>query len=426
MLPAQLLSMAYATGLALLAFSAVYQPQALGPLAASPGMLLIALCTLMLPLTHVRRSRLATFLRVRQLLWLGLATSVLSLGLFGWSALYAAKFVSLAVITLVWLSPLLMLDVLRVAHIRRAAATGIAICLVGYLVSDLFPSALPGFLRQLLFNEIFSDYGDGRARGFTEEPSHFSTLMARLMFIYYVIWEARRPYSGPRLIAVLCGMALALVALGSRGAVAGIVIAILSVSAGRKQLGYLVLLLPLAAWIAASQLDTIIVDVEQFTSTSTRLGMSLTGLAASLLNPLGYGYYGFYGAVQHFGIWSMEWLSARLPLIFTEMADIVEELNNVSTKSTVLDFTMIFGWPFLLLLRRIVKLIDIKDPRARATLVYLAITAFSTSSNLSVIFFLGLVALMKSFPSPYARRLLASRPVRSKPSHPPQGVPALL
>ena len=144
--------------------------------------------------------------------------------------------------------------------------------------------------------------------------------------------------------------------------------------------------------------------------------MALTGLASTLLNPLGYGYYGFYGAVQRFGLWSMGWLSDRLPLNFSEMTSIIEELSNVSTKSTLLDFSVVLGWGFLVLLWRAGTLINLKDPRARVAFVYMLITSLSTSGNLSILFFLGLIIVIRLYPSTHGLVIEPERPsVRPAP-----------
>ena len=333
----------------------------------------------------------------------------MSLAVFGWSPLLAGKFVSLALLTLVWISPLLMVDMLSVRHLRIALAVGLLLCLLGYVLSDLFPGALPSAVRGLLFSDLYVVSDDRRPRGFTEEASSFSTTLARFALIYYLIWESGRAYRGIRLMAVLGGLALVLVALGSKGAAVGIAAAMFVASAGRKQMGYALLLLPAAAWTAMSQLNVLAVDLEFYSSTSTRMGMALTGLTATLTNPLGWGYYGFYGAVQHYGAWSMEWLSDQMPLLLVEMTEIVEDLMNVSTKSTLIDFSMTLGWAFIWLVWRITRRVSLGDPRARAVAAYLLVTSLSTSGNSSILFFLGCAVLMRLYP---ATRTLGQRQKR--------------
>lgn len=398
MFPSHLISKAYAVGLALLAFGATYWPSQLGTLAASPGVLIITACVLILPFTRTYRSPIGIRLKLKGILWFAVGSSFLSVALFGWSTVFAYKFFSLALLSIIWVSPLLMFDLLDIEHVKKAIASALLICLFAFISSDLFPGSLPGFMTNFIFGSEYAEVGDMRARGFMEESSHFATFVARFSMIYYVIWESKRPYKGTRLISILSLLAFGLVVLGSKGAVAGIVAAMLATSLGRKQLPYLLVVAPIAGWVAMTQAAALTQDIELFTSTSTRLGMTVTGVVATAVNPLGYGYYGFYGAVQSFGTWTMNWLWGQVPLFFGEMEQIVNDLNAVSLKSTILDFAVVFGWPFIWLMWRVFKNINLRDPRARCVLAYLIITALSTSGHASILFFLGIGVLLKCYP----------------------------
>lgn len=399
MIPTNLLSRLYTIGLALLAFGAFYRPEFLGSLAASPGTLLIAVCVFMLPLTRVQRSYAGSQLFLKYLLLLGVVSSAGSMLFFGLSGVYAAKFITLGLLALVWLSPLLMLDVMKIEHVRSAVLAALCICLLGFIVSDLMPGLLPDSIRQLIFGGHYIEVRDGRSRGFAEEASHYATLLGRFSLIYYLIWEAKKPYSGLRLLLVLGAVAFALVLLGSKGAALSIALAMVAAGASWRHKYYLLLLVPAALFIVSSQMEALVSDWELFSSASTRLGMAVAGLMAIAINPFGYGYYGFYGAVQHFGLASMAWLSERLPLAFGEMTEIIEELTAVSLKSTILDLTVTFGWAFILLLWRVIRLINLKDARARAVLAYMMLTSLSTSGHASITFFLGLAILIKLYPA---------------------------
>lgn len=397
MISHRFLSALYTTGVALTAFSAIYWPKFLGPLAASPGVLLITACTFLYPLVRVRRSQVAKRLGIPLLMSIGVLGSFLSIALFGWSSFYMAKSLSLALLSLVWISPLLMQDVLLMRHISTAAFAGLVICLAGYLLSDLM-NALPQAIRDVLFSEKWSYYQESRARGFTEEPGHFATLFGRFLFIVYLIWESRRAYSAVRLVSMLCFTAATLVVLGSKGAAVSIAFAILFVSVRWKQLPYLVILFPVIAWLASTQISYISWDIEKFTSFATRLTLASAAICGALLNPFGYGFYGFYATIQFFGSRAIDWFSGY-QLIFSEVQEIVYEFVNVSTKSTILDFVLVLGWPFLFVLWRVVAMINIRDSRALACLIYFLLTAMATSANLSITFFLGLIVLIKKFPA---------------------------
>jgi len=391
------ISLLFSTGIALLPFGAVYWPESFGTLAASPGLLFILAAILLAPLFRPRHMPIFQRLRLQRLLMIPIAGSVLSFAIFGWNSLYAVKFFSVGVLSLMWLSPLLLADYLKIRHLRQAALVGICICFIGYFISDLL-QALPDVFRNLAFGEGFVVQGDRRPRGFSEESSQFSATFSRLIIIYYLIYESKCRYSAKRLIAFLCSLAVILLALGSKGAAAGIVVALLSFTLGRRHLRYLLLILPAAWWVANTQFEAITVDIEQFSSTATRLTLLLTGIVSTLVNPLGWGYYGFYGAIQTFGSWSIKLIDDWFPsLLFFEARDIIEELNNVSTKSTPLDFIMTFGWLFIWLMIRIVDQIRFDDQRVRACCIYVLITSLSTSGHLSILTFLTFSVMLRLY-----------------------------
>lgn len=402
----RLVSVILCTGVALMAFGATYWPVTLGYLAASPGTLLTAFALLLLPLTG-RALRTPTSRNAWRLLGWGLLMSVVSIAIFGWSTFYAAKSASLLLLSAVWLAPLLCIDHLRMTHLRRALWIAIVISALGYVVGDVFRGSMPDAVQNIMFGGEYAVYPHTRPRGFMQETSHFATLVGRDLFMLYLLYEASRQYSPRRLVAFLIGLSVLLFAFESKGAAVSIAVAVLSISLTRRQLSYLVVLAPLVWWLGMSQVEVLTYDIENFTSTSTRLTLGLTSVAALLLNPMGYGYYGFYGAIEHFGGWAMVFMGERLPLIQTELTEIVEDLINVSAKSTLLDFGIVFGLPFFLMLTAIVRRVQVTDPRARSALVYLLVSSLSTSGHESISLFFGLAVLLRLFPKTLTQPLVA-------------------
>ena len=153
------------------------------------------------------------------------------------------------------------------------------------------------------------------------------------------------------------------------------------------------------AFLLSDQAATITSDVENFTSTASRLTLMLASVQAFIANPFGYGYYGFYGAIQKFGTLAIAQVTEHTLLIVTELIDIVEELNNVSTKTTLFDFILVFGAPFIYFLVRLLRRMRLSDTRVRAALVYLFLSAMGTTGHQAILFFLGLALLVKLYPS---------------------------
>lgn len=392
------ISLLFSIGISLLPFDAVYWPKEFGTLGASPGLFFIFAAILMAPLAPTKEMPIFHQLKLASLLVVPMVGSVISLAVFGWDMLYASKFFSLGVLSMIWLSPLLLADYLNVHHVRSGVLAGIIICLIGYVISDLL-SSLPSAVSSLVFDLEFANQVHDRPRGFTEEPSHFSGIFSRLIIIYFLIHESNKRYSPRRLIVFLCALAVFLVTLGSKGAVVGAAIAVLSFTLSRKQLPYLILALPGAFWLVSTQLETFSNDIEQFTSIATRTTFLLTGLVSALLNPLGWGYYGFYGAIQLIGGWSIDWVGDLFPgLILSEAQNIVGELSNVSTKSTPLDFVITFGWAFIWSMVKVVRMIRFNDPRVRSCWVYVFLSSLSTSGHLSILTFLTFAIMLRLYP----------------------------
>lgn len=386
----------YTTGLALTALGAVYQPSFLGYLAASPGVLLIAISLLiLLPLRwqHNIEGRDA-----RRLIAWGLLVSVPSILFFGLNADYLAKTFTLLILSAIWLSPLICISRLHKRHLMNGVAAILVICAIGYLFGDIFRGILPSAINGVIFGGEYASYEDLRPRAFTQENSHFANMVGRSLIAFFLLYEASRRYSAWRLAGFIAVLTLVLLNLDSKGAAVSVLASVVVLGMTRKLMIAFILLLPLLSWLALHQISVLLIDIENFTSVSTRVTLFLSTLAGVVCNPLGYGYYGFYGAIQTFGGWSVDWLDERVLLLLTEVREIIEELKSVSTKSTLMDFTLIFGLPFILMLWRLASNCNLADPRAKVAFVYAFLSAVSTSGHESISFFLILAILVRWYP----------------------------
>ncbi|MGY2487097.1 hypothetical protein [Cupriavidus sp. CP313] len=395
-----LLSIAFSTAIACMAFGAVYRPEALGYLAASPGTLLISCCLPLVLLVRLveGRAHSATSLNAWWLVAYGILASVLSALFIGLSPLFAAKSLTLLVLSAVWLSPLLFFDHLRVRHLRMGLIAALVICAIGYVFHDLFPGSLPGAIRELAFAPGYLETGDLRTRGFMQENSHFATLVGRYAMMVYLLSEMSRRYSAKRQAVFMLLMMVLLGVVGSKGAAISILAAFLFVSLTRRLIPYLIIFAPVVIAVGLQQAEAVAHDLSNFTSGSTRMTLWLAGLAGQVVDPLGYGYYGFYWAVQNHGGWAMNWLGAQLPLNFSEVAEIVESLSNVSTKSTLFDFMLVYGVFFLWMMVALCRRLNLADPRARAAILYFVLTSLASAGHESISFFLGFTVLLIAFP----------------------------
>jgi hypothetical protein len=387
-----LISILFCIGIASSALGALYQPTSLGYLAASPGVLLIAFTLLFLPLCRLSLIGRSTLL----LLGWGLVVSFVSLVIYGYSPTYVSKMGALFVLSSIWLAPLIWGERINLHHLRLGLLGALIICFIGLLAIDFFP--LNQF-RDIFFGENFRIVEHRRVRGFMQETSHFAHIIGHAFFLLYLISRSGRPVLYHDLLVCLMLLAVLLGLIASRGSAMSVLMALLIATLNRRSAFYLLMITPFIYWAGGEVAKSIIYDIDNFTSTATRSTLLLTSLDAFFHNPLGYGYYGFYGALQQFGRIAIEFVSGQTSFVTTELLDIVEELNNVSTKTTVFDFGLVFGLPFFALIWQIVTRINLADVRARAALVYFFLSALTTNGHQSIFFFLGLTVLMRLYPS---------------------------
>jgi hypothetical protein len=363
----------------------------MGYFAASPGILAISLSLIFLPLFRVHKlSRYALTL----LAWGG-GASMLSMALYGFSLFYITKAVSLFVLNLVWLSPLLWGHRINLTYLQRGLLAGLLICFLALLTSDIM-ALTP--VRELAFSAAYQTVEDHRARGFMQEASYYAHFIGHSFVLLYLIASAGKPIRGRTLVINLIVLLVFIWIISSRGSAISLLVTLLIVVLNRFKIYYFLLIGLLIYFLGNQILDSFLYDIDNFTSMATRSSLWLTSINAFIHNPFGYGYYGFYGAIQEFGKMAVETVGQRTSFITTELEGIVEDLINVSTKSTLADFALVFGLPFFIVILRIVKSINTSDIRARAALVYFLISSLSTSGHQSLFFFLGLAILVRLYP----------------------------
>ena len=202
-----MLSTLVALGIALQAFGAVYAPESLGFLAASPGVMVLAVAAVV---TGAGKAASDIPGQVWKLLAWGAVNSILAWLVLGSNALYLSKVAPLAILSLVWLTPLLAIDRLRTSDLRFALVTALAISAFGYVFVDLLPTALPAAFKALVFGGAHSDYVDPRPRGFMSEPSHLATLVGRYSLVLLLISETGRRFVAWRLVVKMVCIAAVL------------------------------------------------------------------------------------------------------------------------------------------------------------------------------------------------------------------------
>lgn len=381
-------------GIMLQAFGAVYKPESLGFFAASPGVPLLFVAAL-LSLPNALSDGVSG--RAWALLFWGIIASFTSLASFGWQEIYGEKFLPLFILTISWMAPFLCIAYINLKFVKFSLIIAILICLIGYIISDIFPEIMPDIIRQFIFGEDYQFYSDPRPRSFMPETSQFGNIVARYAMALFLIYEINKKYDQKRFIIFLIFISICLFFIQSKGA--GLSIALVMILTVINKRGFLwaVVALPIVWLLGQSQIAALGFDLENYTSTSTRVGLWLAGSAALTLNPFGWGYYGFYGTVSSFGDWAIGVLS-QFPINFWELESIVYDMKSVSYKSSLLDFGAIFGLPFWFFVIYLLRRMDFSDARVRSSVAFFFLSALSTSGHDSISFFLGLALLFRFFP----------------------------
>ena len=140
--------------------------------------------------------------------------------------------------------------------------------------------------------------------------------------------------------------------------------------------------------------DRFIYDLETHSSITTRLTLAITVVLGFLYNPFGYGFYGFYPAVSQIG---MQVVTETEDYLFDsgEVIEIFSSMVALSSKSTLLDFLVLFGLFFIVFIYRLFKLVDLSDPRSRFAMAFLIISSVYTSSHDSIVMFTGMVIVLR-------------------------------
>lgn len=396
----RVISLFFCAGVALLSFGAVYTPSLLGYLAASPGIPLLFIasffgtCKILLSGARERLSSEALLF-----LLTGIPLSGIGVFWFGLDTTYLAKFCTLLIFYFIWLAPVLCssASLYHSKHLMTALFLGGSVCVIALVLSD-YLNVLPEFIRSLVFSEAFRTPSDGRPRGFMEEASHFAAYGGLCILNLFLLRERGRPFALKR-FTVFSGFMIAyLFLIGSKGSILGVAIALLAIGMSWRRIHYLLFAIPGFYFLASSQFQVLAADIDTYTSVATRLGLGAAALLGVAHNPFGYGFYGFYGVFARYGTDIIQWMSGYFPLNLSEFADIITTMQNVSSKSTLLDFMLVFGIFFVYFIWRILRRIDLSDARVRFSLTYVFLVFLSNSGHLSVMFFLSLAVLVHHYP----------------------------
>ena len=382
----------FVLAMAVMPIGAFYKPAIFGAWLATPAAPIFFLLALLklCKLTFRNEDKYILFF----LVWV-ILLSIPSLLMFGVSSFYFTKSVSNLIFVLSWLSPLLLVPKLSPECVKLGIALALGTLFFGFVVIDL-KFGPTEFIQGLLVAQEFHFIDDSRPNGLNSESSHFSAQLGRLVFAYYLLHEAGKKYSTTRFTVFLFIFGFLMLLTGSKGAFVSVLFVAASTLFSLRTL-----ILSFAAMLITFQLipdliKLVSIDLQNFTSLSTRGTLFFIAIIALMNNPLGYGIYGTYPVISYFGPIAIDNLP-NIPLNLSEIYTIVFQLESVSFKSTLLDLLVIGGVAFLLLLKRALSDVDLKDPRVISALFYLLASGLYVEGPTTYSFFVLLSVIRLAF-----------------------------
>lgn len=377
----------YSTGffLAIILFpvGALFQPAFLGVWAASPAsLILFALAMFRLFRFRFKDDAKEILLFI---IWIAFM-SLVSMSLYGISKFYFFKGIASLMLVITWMAPLLIIPLVSHRVLFLSVRTALIVSFLGFIILDnnIGPH---GLIRNLLVSPEFHDINDSRPKGLSSESSHFSATLGRLLFAWFLIKEAGKQYSSSRLLLFLFVFGFIMLITGSKGAVISLAAMAMATFFSLRSMAIFFLTIPIGFMMFPDLTSLLEVDLQNFSSVTTRSGLALAAIMAFLANPFGYGVYGFYPVVADYGIKAIETLPAIM-INLSEIETIVYQLESVSFKSTIFDFIVIGGLAFIRIIYVYFSRIDKSDPRALIAIFYLIASGFYVEGLQSIGFFL--------------------------------------
>lgn len=372
-----------AMGIIFTPLGALYWSTSLGYYSSTPANLFCSLASLVgvLKIFLNLQPSLGQVIKVNVLkIWFfGFITSLISLIFLGYNELYIYKTLSLSLLYLTWFSPLICYSEINVSKLKIPLLISILIMIVGILCVDLkfFNSSIV----ELFISPDFYNIDTDSIAGFMEEPSHFASTFGLLICSFYLVSKHNRIVTNRSFIFFIIFLSIVLIFLDSKGAVFSIVFSLVfSQKLKIKNLIYFLIVIPIVYIGIAAKLPLIVSDIETFSSVATRTTFFVLGVFAGITNPLGWGYYGYYGVFQNLGPTVLS-LAISESLILNEVYETITNLTNVSTKSSFLDLFILYGWGFIYIIYKGLDLLNTKDLITRFGLLFIFFTSLYTAGN---------------------------------------------
>lgn len=209
--------------------------------------------------------------------------------------------------------------------------------------------AARGFINGSSFFHYNYALSPHRMRGFTLEASTFGFQFALVLLMVAAIYRIN-------LFVITPIVAAAIILITSKGTLICFLLTIFitfvvfsRINPFHKMLASIILLFAISVFVVTFLGDSIINDIERYTSVATRGTAVMTAIMSLIHNPLGGGFFGYLPSMYEYGLIALNFVDGLAPrlLNFSEFSQylVVGETKSVSTKSFFFDW-VIFGGVF--------------------------------------------------------------------------------
>lgn len=302
------------------------------------------------------------------------------------------KSIKLLILTVLFASPISFINYEKFHNIKYAVGIAFTLSCAGLLLPFL---GLEWFDSNSMLHA--TPNGNMRPRGFALESSTLSIQIVTLGLLAMHFFHNRLTKALLLIIIVVI-----LMTIESKGGVAvfglTVFLSILllpKTASWKRMLGIIVGVIIMANAFYFI-LDSVTKDLEEFSSTATRLTMAITTVLIAAHNPFGVGFSGYLPAISTYLPDAINLIN--LPLNYGEVSSYIAQnsAKNISAKTFLFNYFLFFGWPFVIgfilffieLVRRVRK-VGSKHLLAAILFSVLAISTYSDGLglyNVSLVF----------------------------------------
>jgi hypothetical protein len=305
------------------------------------------------------------------------------------------KSIKLFTLTIIFIAPIFLINYNKISYIRNFVV-------IAFFIS-LFPLCYSYFYSDMLdLNDIFhaTSNGNQRPRGFAVESSLMGVQIVTLGLL--VIYYYKNKYFRYIIFLIII---LSLTYTDSKGGIACFTLAIIVTFltfikfSKIKTILFLIILTIISYYIYNFIGEKILFDIENFSSSSTRIILMVSTFLIILFNPFGVGFSGYLNALNSYIPESISLIPFQMN--YDEVMSFINASSgqNISAKTILFNYAIYFGLPFLVLFYRyfksqIIQLIQHTEKELFCNLIFIiiAISTYVDSINAyNITFTLGII-----------------------------------